>query len=106
MGLTVHHEPFVSFTFERADSISDFVIKNLTATARHRIEAGSLQAYKNFRNAHPRNAGNVQDFGRREAMAVDLKSLLNSGEEALIIVDLQVRMNTALHENSRPAKRQ
>src|SRR5689334_20735239 len=39
-------------------------------------------------------------------MAMDLKSLLDSGEETLIIVDLQVRMNTALHENSRPAQRQ
>ena len=39
-------------------------------------------------------------------MTVDLEPLFNSREQALIIVDLQVRMNTALHENSRPAQRQ
>src|SRR5215831_1991849 len=106
MGFTVHHKPFIGLTFQGADSVADFIVKNLTATTRHRIQAGSLQAYENIRNADPRNASNVQNFGRREAMAVDLKSLLDSGEEALIIVDLQVRMNTALHENSRPAQHQ
>src|SRR4029453_12711292 len=106
MGFTVHHEPFVSRTFERTDGVSDFIVKNLPPPARHRIEAGSLQAYENIRNADPRHAGNIQDLRWREAMAVDLKSLLDSGKEALIIVDLQVRMNTALHENSRPAQHQ
>src|SRR5262249_33623017 len=105
-GFTVHHKPFVRFTLERTDGVSDFIVENLTATARHRIEARSLQTCENIRNVDPRHSGNIQDFGRREAMAVNLKSLLDSGNEALVIVDLQILMNTALHENSRPAQHQ
>src|SRR5262249_32058258 len=106
MGFAVHHKPFVGFTFERTNDVPDFIVKNLTASARHRVETGSFQTHKNISTTHSRHAGNIQDLRRGKKKAVDLKSLLDSGEEALVIIDFQIRMNTALHENSRPSQHQ
>src|SRR5262245_4639392 len=104
MGFAVHHKPFVGFTFEWTDGVPDFIVKNLTASAWHRVETGSFQTHKNISNTHSRHAGNIQDLRRGKAMAGDLKSCLDFREEAIVIIDFQIRMNTALHENSRPSQ--
>src|SRR5438046_4783995 len=38
-------------------------------------------------------------------MAVNLKTLLDTGKKVLVIIDLQVRMHAALHQDARSAER-
>src|SRR5262249_50269325 len=40
----------------------------------------------------------------RKAMAVNRIAFLDSRKQAFVIVDLEVRMDASLHENSRPAE--
>ena len=39
-------------------------------------------------------------------MTVDLKSFLDAGKQPFVIVDLQIRMDAALHQNSRTTESQ
>src|SRR5262245_60744065 len=105
MRFPMHHQPFVSFTLQRADRISDFVIQDLAASTWHRVQPCSFQPYENVANSQLRYPRDIQNLRRRETMTVDSEPLFNSREETLIIVDLQIGVNAALHEYSSPSER-
>src|SRR5437867_4487588 len=90
MRLAMNHQPFVGFTFERADVVSDFIIEDLAATTRHGVEASGLEASKDIRHTDFRNPSDVQNFRGRETMTVNLEALFDTGQQALVVIDFQI----------------
>src|SRR5215510_1792465 len=78
MRFAMHHQPFVCLALEWTDIVSDLVVENLAASAGHGIETGRLQSRKDLAHGYFRDAGNIQDFRRREAMTVNLKTGFDS----------------------------
>ena len=47
MGRAMNHQPLIGFAFQWADGFTDFIIQNLAAATRHRIQSRSFQPREN-----------------------------------------------------------
>ena len=87
------------------DHVADAVDEDLRAAARDRVEARVAQAGQRDRDAELRAACDVLDLRLGERVQVDRVALLDRAEEILVVVDREVGMVAALHEDARPTDR-
>ncbi len=79
-----------------------FVIEDFSAAAGDGVQSRIAQAHDGVAHAQVAVFSNSKDFGCREAVHPYLrKALLDALEEALEPFDLEVRMQTALHQHTR-----
>ena len=78
----------------------DFVVENFGPPAGHGVQSRRFQANENVGNGQLRNLGDVENLGGREAMTVNLESLFDRRKQVFVIIDLQIRMDAALHQNA------
>ena len=88
------------------DHVADAVDEDLGAAAGDRVEARVAETRERGRDAQLRAARDVLDLGRRQRVQVDRVALLERAEEVLVVVDAEVRVVPALHEDARAADRE
>src|SRR5207302_1195952 len=101
----VHADPVFGQALEAGDLVADFVVENLGAAAGDGIESGIAQAENGVPNAELAVFGDGDNLGGGVAVQVNPgKTLFNSAQHLLVPVDLQVGMQTALHQHSGAAE--
>ena len=84
--------------------MADFVVQNFGAAAGDGVEAGVTQARDGGTEVDLAVLGDSEDFAGGEAMEPDLReALLDAAEERLEPVDLEVRVDAALHQHTSAA---
>ena len=79
--------------------------KNLRPSARWPPETGRLQSLEHRHERQLVDLREVMNFRRAEAMHVDLRKMpLDVSQQLLVPVELEVRVQAALHKNLIPAK--
>src|SRR6185437_9131265 len=97
----MHQNPFVGSTFEASDALADIVVENFRTASGNGIEARVAEAHDGVAHGEAAVFRNGQNFRGGEAVEPDLrKTLLDAAEQALEPLDLEVRMQTALHEHT------
>src|ERR1019366_9278228 len=77
------------------------VIENLRASAGDRVESGIAQPLDGVFDRQSADFGDADDLRSGKAMHVHLReALLQSAEDGLVPLDLQVGMQTALQQNA------
>ncbi len=104
--LAHHVEPLGGLRLLRRDDVAHPVNQDLAAAARDRVEAGVAQARERLPDRQLRAARDVLDLRRRERVQVDLVALLDAPEEILVVVEREIGMVPALHEQAGPAERE
>src|SRR5688572_22307820 len=100
VSFAVNHKPFFAAALQGTDVVSHFVIQNFAAAARHGVQTCRFQPLEGLSDCQFGNPRDIQNLGWREAMAVNRVTRLNSRQEILVIIDLQIRMNAALHQDT------
>ena len=86
--------------------VAHAVDEDLAAAARDRVEPGVAQARERVGDRQLRAARDVLDLRRRERVQVDRVARLDRAEEILVVVDAEVGMVAALHEQAGAAERE
>ena len=94
------------FVFFGAMICAHAVDEDLGAAARDRVEAGVAQPRERLRHRELRAPRDVLDLGRRERVQVDRVARLDRAEEILVVVDPEVGVMAALHEEPGAADRE
>ena len=101
----MHFDPIVGRRFQTADAAPDVIVQDLSPAARNGIEARVSHPRDGVANADFAALGNVHNLRRGEAMAPDLgEAALDGAQQIFIPFDLQVGVQSALHEDPRPAE--
>ena len=91
---------------QAGDARADFVVQDFRAAAGNRVEPGIAQAGDGVAHAQAGNFGDAQNFRRRKAVQVQLReALLDRAQQIFVIVDAQIGIQAALHENAGAAER-
>ena len=80
------------------------IVQDFGAAAGDGIEAGIPQARDSVAQAEAADFGDVGDLRRGEAVQMNAEALLDAAEEVFIPLDLQIGMQTALHEDAGAAE--
>src|SRR5580692_5992857 len=105
VGSAMYQQPVRSQTFQTRDLVADFIVENFGTAARDRIESGVAQPGNRVPHAEVAVFGNRQDFRSRIAVEVNLReALLDAAQHLFMPVDLQVGMQSALHQHARAAE--
>ena len=86
------------FVFFGAMIVADAVDEDLAAAAGDRVEPGIAQAGDRLPECQLAAPGDVLDLRRRECMQMDLVTRLDRAEEIFVVVDAEIRMVAALHQ--------
>ena len=106
MGLTHDVEPLLGLRLLRRDDRPDAVDEDLGAAAGNGVEAGVAEPRQRLGHRQLRAPCDVLDLGGREGVQVDLVTGLDRAEEILVVVDPEVGVMTALHQEPRAADRE
>src|SRR5262245_58283472 len=104
--MTHDGEPFGGLRLLRRDLGADAVDEDLAPAAGDRVQAGVAQAGDRLPEGQLAAARDVLDLRRRQRVQVDLVARLDGAEEILVVVDSEIRMVSALHEETRAAERE
>jgi hypothetical protein len=105
VGGSMDVDPIIREAFQAGDFVADFVVENLSATARDGIEASIAQAQNRIANAEAAVLGDGDDLGSGVAVQMNLgKTLLDSAEHLFVPVDFQIGMQAALHQHTGAAE--
>ena len=102
--MTPSHSPV--FVFFGAMILRTRSTRISRAAAGDRVETGVAQPRQRLRDRQLRAARDVLDLGRRQRVQVDLVARLDRAEQILVVVDVEVGMVAALHEQARAADRE
>ena len=102
--LAHHAEPLLGVHLLRRDDVAHAVDEDLGAAARDRVEAGVPQARECLGDGQLRAARRVHDLRRRERVEVDPVACFDRREEILVVVDAEIGMMAALHEQAGAAE--
>ena len=80
------------------------IVQNLRAAAWNRIEARVAKPRNGVAQAEPADIRDIRDLGRGEAMQMNREPLLDRAEKILVPLDLEVRMQSALHQHAGAAQ--
>jgi hypothetical protein len=100
----MHGGPLFGVALEAADAMAHLVVEDLGAAARDAVQARVAQPGDRVPDGEAADFGDVQDFGGGEAVQVNLKALLDRAQQILVPLDLQVRVESALHEDAGAAQ--
>ena len=101
-----HVEPLRRLRLLRRDDVAHAVDEDLAAAAGDRVQAGVAQARERLPDGQLGAARDVLDLGGRERVQMDLVALLDRAEEVLVVIDPEVGMVAALHEQAGAAHRE
>ena len=104
--MTHHVQPLGGLRLLRGDDLAHPVDEDLAAAAGDRIEPGVAEPRQRLGDRELRAARDVLDLGRRERMEVNRVALLDRAEEILVVVDAEVGMVAALHQQAGAAERE
>ncbi len=96
-------EPLVRGRLLGSDDPADTIDEYLGATTGNGVEPCVAQARQRLRHGQLRAARDVLDLRRRERVQMDLVARLDRAEEILVVVDPEVGVVAALHEEPRAA---
>ena len=99
-------EPVGRLRLLRRDDLADAVDEDLGASAGDRVEPRVAEPRQRGGDGQLRAARDVLDLGRRQRVQVDRVALLERAEEVLVVVDPEVRVVAALHEDAGAADRE
>src|SRR6266496_4208715 len=102
--MTHDGEPLVRLRLLRGDLVANAVDEDLAAAARNRIEASLPQPRDRLPERELAAARNVLNLGRRKRVEVDLVARLDRAEEILVVVDAEVGVVPALHQEAGAAE--
>ncbi len=101
----VHQQPFVGGAFQAGDALAHFIVQNFRAAAGNGIKPGIHQAHNGVTHRQARDFRNVQNFRRGKAVQVNLRiALLDVAQQVFVIIDLEVGVQTALHQHAGAAQ--
>src|SRR5690242_17410842 len=101
----VNIDPVFSQALEAGDLVANFVIQNLSATAGDGIETGIAQPPDRILNTEAADLGKVDDLRGGKTVKMDLgETLLDAAQHFLVPLQLEVRMQPALHQHTRSAE--
>src|SRR6185312_9213054 len=100
----VNIHPLLGRAFQAADAATDVIIQNFRAAAGDGIEARIAQARQGIAQGQAAHFGDIDDLRRREAMAPDIETLLDTAQQVFVPVDLQIRVQAALHQDAGAAE--
>src|SRR5208337_3547495 len=84
------------------DALPYLVVQDFRPTAGDGIEAGIHETHNRVTNIHAGDFSDVQNLRSGEAVQMkDGVTLPDTGEQVLVIIDFEVRVKAALHEDSR-----
>src|SRR4051812_24395154 len=98
MSVAHHREPVVRLRLLRRDLLADAVDEDLAAAARDRVETGIAQARDRLPERELAAPCDVLHLGRGQRVQVDLVASLDRAKEIFVVVDREVGMMAALHE--------
>ncbi len=101
-----HVEPLVDFVFFGAISSRTRSTRISPPPPGMRVEPGVAQARERLPHGQLRAARDVLDLGRGERVQVDPVALLDRAEEVLVVVDPEVGVVAALHQDAGAADRE
>ena len=105
MGHAVHFFPVVTGTLQAGNLRAYFIVENFRAAARNGLQSRVHEPLNRFADADFRDFRDAQNLGRREAVQMHLRiARLQGAQQIFVIVDLQVRVQPALQQNSGAAK--
>ena len=99
-------EPLLRLRLLRRDDLPHAVDEDLGASARNRVETGVAEPCERLRHRELRPPRDVLDLRRRERVEVDRVARLDRAEEILVVVDPEVGVMAALHQEPGPADRE
>ena len=100
--ITSSHWSELHFSGEIA--VAHFVDENFAAAAGNRAESRLLEARDDFFQRHAENLREMVELGRRKAVDVDRRMIRPDVlEQVEVVIDAELRMMAALHENLRAA---
>ena len=105
MGLPHDVEPLLRLRLLRRDDRPHAVDEDLCAATWDRVEPRVAKPRQRLRHGELRTPRDVLDLRRRERVEVDRVASLDRAEEILVVVDPEVRVVAALHEQPGPADR-
>ena len=101
----VHFSPFLGRALQAADAAADLVVQNLRAAAGDRIEARVAQPRDGVARATGRSPRRCSGSpARRSSAGGSAEALLDRAQQVLVPLDLQVRVQAALHQDARAAQ--
>ena len=97
----MHLLPFIGGTLQTRDAMPDFVVKDFRAASRNGAQARIAQPRDSIPYGKARDFGDAEHFRRRKTMQVNLReALLDRAQQIFVVVDAQIGMQSALHENA------
>src|SRR5579871_1902909 len=101
----MHGEPIFGGALQPADAETHFVVENFRAAAGNGVETRGAQPDDGFANRESADFGDTSDFRRRETVQMNRrKAILDGTEQILVPFDLQVGVETALHQHAGAAE--
>jgi len=101
-----HGEPLVRLRLLRSDDVPDSVDQNLSAAAWDRVEARVAQTGDRLPQRQLAAPRDVLDLRRREGVQVDVVARLDRAEQILVVIDAEIRVVSALHQEPGAAERE
>src|SRR5262249_42900416 len=99
-------EPLVRLRLLGRDLVAYTVDEDLAAAAGDRVEPGVTQSRDRLPQRQLAAARDVLHLRRRQRVQVDLVTRLDRAEEILVVVDVEVGMMSALHQQAGAAERE
>jgi len=98
-------QPIGGQAFQARDFVADFVIQNFRTAAGDGIESGIAQARNGIAQGELAVFRNGENFRSRVAMQVNFREpLFDSGQHAFVPVNLEIGMQSPLHQHTRAAE--
>ena len=94
------------FVFFGRDDPAHPIDEDLGAAARHGVETRVAKSRQRLGDGQLRAARDVLDLRRREGVEVDLVARLDRAEQILVVVDPEIGVVAALHQEPRAADRE
>ena len=99
-------EPVVRVALQRRDLVADLVDENFAAAAGNRAEPRFLEARDDLLQRHAEDFREMVELRRREPVDVDRRVVRpDVVEQVQVVIDAELRMMPALHQNLRAADR-
>src|SRR5271157_3126983 len=103
----VHQEPLLGGALQARNPPAYLVVQDFRSSAGDRVEPRVHEAHYGVAYIQAGDFRDVQDFRGREAMQMERRvAPFDARKQVLVIINLEVGMKAALHEDSRSAQGQ
>src|SRR5215472_11909569 len=104
-GCAMNADPVFGEALEAGDLVADFVVEDLGAAARDRVETRIAQTRDRIVQGQAAVLGDGKNLGSGIAVQVNFrKALADATEHLFVPLDLEIRMKPSLHQNAGAAE--